>query len=764
MAPTPMQVPSEATLYLDLKVNGEMVGSVVPVRQTGTELHVRRSDLQTAGVSVPAVDDAPSEWMSLDRTPGVEYRYDSSMLQLEIIVPPHWFAEQRLAERRGELPPAVSDAGFALNYAAYLVDGDDRPTIGSLWSELRWFNPTGVLTSTGLYRYATEQRNWTESVIGRRGYVRLDTTWSSSNEDKLHRWTIGDLITGAQSWSTPVRLAGVQLARDFRLRPDVITYPLPEFSGQAALPSTVDLFINGQRVRSEELRPGPYTITSVPYLTGAGEATIVTTDALGRQVVATLPFYASTELLRAGFTDYSVSFGLMRRDYGVESFSYGRFASTGSLRYGVTNTVTLEGHTELAPTAESSFGSLGVGAVMKLGLLGVVSGAITHSSYDGRNGSQWSFGYRYTNGGVNFGYQTIRRTDGFYSLAYVDTEGGYAVASRSDVLSLGLTSRRMGSTAFSYIRVQSEDEEPARFLNMSYVRPLSDTLSLHIGASRDLERNENRVTAQVLASFGRRGNVTISTQRDPRARNQLRYNRSIPSHGGIGWNIGHASTEHGRSTTDASVAWSNRFMRVETGIAADSEENVGWADLRGSLLFMDRGLFASRQVSDAFVVVSTDGISGVPVRYENQLVGLTNRRGQLLVPWVSSHYPGKFSIDPMHLPPEIALAETDRRLVVKRNSGAVLEFDVRSTVSVLIKLVDRDGIVVPVGSVAQDRRSGETSTVGYDGLVYFTNLESRIELQVRLPDGGTCRAEQERPTGETGFVRLGPLVCEAVVP
>src|SRR5690606_24079915 len=140
-----------------------------------------------------------------------------------------------------------------------------------LWSEWRMFNTSGVFTHTGLYRYVAREEGWSDGELRHRGYVRFDTTWISSNEDQLQTWTIGDLISSSQSWSTPVRLAGIQVAREFRLRPDVIAYPVPQYSGQTALPSTLDLFINGQRVRPEQLRPGPYTIPSVPFVTGAGE-------------------------------------------------------------------------------------------------------------------------------------------------------------------------------------------------------------------------------------------------------------------------------------------------------------------------------------------------------------------------------------------------------------------------------------------------------------------------------------------------------------
>ncbi|MEI2684790.1 fimbria/pilus outer membrane usher protein, partial [Erwinia aphidicola] len=111
------------------------------------------------------------------------------------------------------------------------------------------------------------------------------------------------------AWSSSVRLGGIQIARDFSVRPDLVTYPLPSFSGQAAVPSTVDLFVNGYKTSSNSVQPGPYSLTNMPFVNGAGNAVVVTTDAQGRRVSTTLPFYVASDLLKSGLSDFSFSAG-----------------------------------------------------------------------------------------------------------------------------------------------------------------------------------------------------------------------------------------------------------------------------------------------------------------------------------------------------------------------------------------------------------------------------------------------------------------------
>lgn len=171
-----------------------------------------------------------------------------------------------------------------------------------------------------------------------------------------------------------------------------MTYPLPQFSGEAAVPSSVDLFINGYKSSSDNLQPGPYTLTNIPFINGAGEAVVVTTDALGRQVSTSVPFYVTSTLLQQGLSDFSVSAGSLRRDYGTKDFSYGPGVTAGSLRYGLTNSLTLESHVE----ASDALTLGGVGGNLKLGNFGVLNSAVSQSQFDGRSGRQLSLGYQYS--------------------------------------------------------------------------------------------------------------------------------------------------------------------------------------------------------------------------------------------------------------------------------------------------------------------------------------------------------------------------------
>ena len=333
---TPVLAPTVMTLYLELVINGQASGEVVPVQVREGRYYVAADVLRKLHVRTPPTTDG---LVAVNQLADITMEYDSAAQQLKLNLPPDWLPEQELGMASRLRPwDASSDQGFLLNYDIYASDLTRTRTYASAWTEQRLFGNWGVLSNTGVYRDAFSGDN--------SAYLRYDTRWTYSDPDSVRTYTVGDLITGSLPWGSAVRLGGVQIARNFGLRPDLVPYPLPRFSGQAAVPSAVDLFINGYKANSEIVQPGPFTLNTLPFINGAGEASVVTTDALGRQVLTTVPFYVSNTLLKTGGTDYAFSLGALRQDYGLKNFSYGQTATSGSYRRGINDAWTLEGRGE----------------------------------------------------------------------------------------------------------------------------------------------------------------------------------------------------------------------------------------------------------------------------------------------------------------------------------------------------------------------------------------------------------------------------------
>jgi len=749
--PSGMEAVADAQLFLELVVNQMNTGRVVAVDQRGGRFFLPASALRDSGMKLP---ENISAEVDLDSLPGLHSEYDSVGQRLLLNVPPDWLPEQFVGNRQAyPRTPALSSFGALLNYDLYLNDTDDAGTYLAAWNEVRLFDSWGTLSNTGQYRRTSSGEAVSTS---NNGYLRYDTTWRYSDDERLLTYEAGDLVSGALPWSSSVRLGGVQLSRDFGVRPDLVTYPLPQFAGEAAVPSSVDLFINGYKSSSADLQPGPYTLTNIPFINGAGEAVVVTTDALGRQVSTTVPFYVTSSLLQKGLSDFSVAAGTLRRDYGLRDFGYGPGVTSGSLRYGLSDNFTLESHAE----ASDSLTLGGLGGNLRLGNFGVLNTALSQSQFDGESGQQLSLGYQYSSQRYSFSYQRMQRRDQYADLTVIDTP--YTTLSkRSEQATLSLNLDSWGSLGVGYFDVRAADESRTRLLNLTWSKPLWRDTSFYLSGNREIGDSNWAVQAQLVIPFDLHGSLAISSERSKTGQTQQRvnYSRAVPTEGGVGFNLGYAQGD-APTYRQADLTWRLQSVQLQAGVYGTSEAETRWADASGSLVWMDRQLFAANRIDDAFVVVSTDGYADIPVRYENQLVGQTDRNGHLLVPWSSAYYRGKYEIDPLNLPANVRSPNVEQRIAVRRGSGYLLEFPLSRIVAASIVLVDARQQELPLGSGVVHEQSGTQTVVGWDGLVYLENLQAQNSLRVTLADGKTCQVQFAVDMKQDQIPLIGPLVCK----
>ncbi|MEQ1515428.1 MAG: fimbria/pilus outer membrane usher protein, partial [Usitatibacteraceae bacterium] len=179
-----------------------------------------------------------------------------------------------------------------------------------------------------------------------REFVRYESNLRWDFPDKVQSLVIGDAIARSGAVARGFRFGGVSVGTNFATRPDMVTYALPHVPGESRLPTSAELLINGQTNSRFDLAPGPFEISNVPAINGAGEIQLITRDPLGRQQVIVLPYYVTPAVLREGLTDAGFEFGKVREDFGLESFRYGRYFARGQYRRGVTSNATIEGFVE----------------------------------------------------------------------------------------------------------------------------------------------------------------------------------------------------------------------------------------------------------------------------------------------------------------------------------------------------------------------------------------------------------------------------------
>lgn len=736
----------EYVLYLGLSVNGNTLAGTVPVKVSNDRYWVSASVLKQAYIPLPEGETL----VDVSQIPSVQFEYDQARQMLKLKVPDSWLPEQRIdntGEQNYHRP--LSTPGLLFNYDSYSLVSSDHSKTTSTSTETRFFGAAGTFSN-----FAVIRQNWSSGNADQQGYIRYDTQWKYSDTERMLSYQAGDVVSDALTWSSSVRLGGLRFSRNFSVRPDLVTYPLLNLSGSAEVPSSVDLFINGYKASSTQINGGPYTLTNVPYISGAGEATVVTTDALGRQVTTSVPFYVSNTLLREGLSDFDFSIGALRNNYGIKNADYGAGAVSAIYRYGVSNWLTLSTHTE----DREGLTNAGVGSDISVGTLGTLSLSASASQGEGK-GNQLTSGYSYYSGIWGVNYQHIQRSADFDNLSSYRSTSTLSRQSDQATLSLSPWGRVLGSFSLGYFDIQAQDSSRTRLMNLSWSRGLWKNSSVNISVNHDLQANTYSSMLQLIIPLDDLGSVQTSGQRSSSGEwgQNIAYNRSAPVEGGFGWNLAHSIS--GDNYSQADLTWINKLATLSGGYYGSRDDRHGWFEAAGSVVLMDNSLFFARRINDAFIVVSTDGYPDVTVNYENRKVGATDKNGHLLIPWATAWYPGKVTLDTLPLPTDTEVPRVEQRIAVRESSGALVEFPVRRVRSATLTLVDSAGQPLALGTPVEETTSRQVSVVGYDGIVWLSHLNRENKLVINA-DKGQCVVHFKLPEQTPVPQRVGPIRCQ----
>jgi outer membrane usher protein len=787
---TPLEAVDATPLYLEVTINGQPMETVVPFYQKAGRFYADLEDLGQLGLETQRLRELPpssrlqsiridrarggeAQLIALDQVPGLQYRYDASHQTIALSAGARLVAPNHIGGRAASAVPAAADTGMVLNYDAFLQGDPDHGanTTLSLANEERVFSPWGIFDNTGIARAGG----------GLGPYKRLDSAWHLDDPLRLTTLQAGDAISSSLSWTRPVRLGGFQFRRNFALRPDLITFPMPTLAGSAAVPTTVDLYVNNVRQFSGEAPSGPFIIDNPVALTGGGQARLVVRDELGREVSTTLPLYVDNRMVATGLRSYSIEGGFLRRNYGLSSFDYGETPNlSGSWRRGVSDFLTLESHAE----GTAGLYNGGAGGLLRLGGWGVIDAAAAGST-GAAGGSQASLGYQWIEPRFSLALQTTRNFGQYRDLASI---GGTPPPRIFDQVNLSLPLLRTQSLGLSYVHTygslepvqtgtgaaatitSTAQDAESRIASLSYTAQLWHWGSLFGNAYMDFDSSHSHgFWVGISLDLGHRITGFLSSGRN-QDQGQLGASlvKTTDYDGGLEWGL--QDSESGTASNRLARAGYLGSYGEFSGAAQDSAGHTLLSlEGAGGLVFMDGVFEPSRRIYDSFALVSTDGIAGIPVLNENRVIGNTDGSGHLLIPDLNSYQHNQLEIDSLVLPADANVPVSRIDAVPRGQSGVLAHFVVQRYTAATVILIDGAGRPLPSGTLLHHAESGQDFVVGYDGQAFIENLQAHNHLRARNADphrGVDCGAsfDYQAPRDDNNLPTIGPLRCRSLEP
>lgn len=685
------------------------------------------------------------EYLPLDALEGLDYEIDLRTQVLLIRGRPDIFLLTRLnAGNTTYAPPDPPSTGAFLNYDLQFQRFGESRLDGLL--ELGLFNRLGFGTSTFLGHGLGEDD----------GMIRLDTAWTRDDSMAMRSLRIGDSIGRSGSWGRSVRFGGIQWGSSFGIRPDFVPFPLPGFAGEAALPSTVDLYVDNALRLSRPVPPGPFSITEVPVITGEGEIRLVVRDLLGRENQIIQPYYASADLLREGLHDYTYEVGFLRLGYGVEDADYGSFFLAATHRAGLSQRLTGELRAEIMDDRQI----LGGGIAYHWPGLGMVDGSLALSNSEEGGGGQLSLGLERQGRSLGFSLRTQLASSDFTQLGATQLN---PPATRLSVARANLATGFGGSAFISYLDRESPRQGEVELVSVGYSVNLFDDYYLSAFAAHSLGDESVR-------SFG----ISLTRALGPRTSANASWNlqgsdstpsfqvqHSLPQGSGIGYRL--ASTGGPQRRQEAALLMQSEAGTYGVEATRTSGGNGQRLSASGGATLLGGNLYLSRRLDDSFAVVEVGDYSGVTVYADNHPVAQTDADGTALVPSLRAYQRNRIGIRQGDLPLDARIDVLDMTVTPRRRSGSLVEFPVRSARGALLKIVLDDGSPMPVGSVVRVPGQEEAFPVARRGEAYVTGLKKQNYLRA-FWKGRDCELEVELPAEAGPLPVLGPLVCHGVRP
>lgn len=733
-------------VVLPLTLNEEPKGDVLALVE-GNDVLLRVRDLAGAGVTGftgrRETRDG-EEWVSLGSlAPAVSFRLDLETVALAVTVPPGWLGRHVLDASVGRPADIVfaSDTSLFLNYA---VNEQDFKT----WNG---FGEAG-LNLGGYLAYAAVSRTSDGGVV--RGLTNI----TYDDRERLRRYILGDSYASAGGLGGALFLGGISVSRSFDLDPYFSRYPSFALSGAAMTPSTVDVYVNGNIVKRQEVGPGLFQISNLLLPAGSDTTRVVVRDAFGQEREITSGFYASTAVLAKGLSEYTYNLGFERDNLATESWDYGSLSFLGRHRYGFSDSFTGEMRLE----ADDHLVSGGPGFAWRLPM-GELEGYLAVSRDGDQSGAAASLAYRYIGRPMNWGL-ALRALSPHYAVLGTTADQDRSLWDGSAFI--GIQLGRFASVTVQYEGTVPRDAPSSGRLSISNSSGLTRNLSLLVSYARVFHGPTAGNEAFVgLSCFLGNNTTALASYNHQEGQNtgSLDVQRSLPVGTGYGYRFS-GTVGDGSGQANGQVQYNAPFGHYEASMTQGGGTTTSTLSASGGIVALGGTVLLTRPVDDSFALLRVPGVAGVRGYASNQEIGTTDSRGDLLIPNLIPYYGNRIGIADRDVPMDYEIDAVERTVATPLRGGAVVTFPVRRVTSVTGRVVVADAgreIVPAYGELTATGPDGkaQVSPIGGDGGFYLENLPPGRYPAVVEQKETVCRFTLVVPAFTSAFVNLGTVRC-----
>lgn len=755
----------------DTTLNHQPVGIVRFLLSPNQTIYLHESEFGKLHLRIPSITPWQFDgqvWYPLNSLAGSKFEQNMAEQSIAIELAPEAFLSNAIGETtRKTLTPTLPNWGAYSNFELFTGQSTiTQQVIAGMNTNV--FGPIGNFSSSFIGQSLRTPNTQSTRLIPQ------ETRWSRDWPEAMLNAQVGDSQVKSSLWGRAAHFGGVHIGSNFATQPEFAATAMPLLAGSAALPSTVELYVDGQLRKTFDVPIGPFQLNEFPELAGQGEVKIIIRDSLGREQQVIAPYAATPLLLKAGVMDYQFNAGVLRRNFGQANSDYGRLMSSATVRQGRSETFTVEARAELL----SDQASLGAGASWLTGL-GVASSACALSNSINGTGalgllaleSQAKSGLSYALKGQFADSRFVQIQEEinltplsaiqpqFLNAALAQLQAIRAITNPQRLLNGNLGWRYSGGAYLgaSYTERNALNQVANKIASVNYSTRIGTNLSLNATLLAVLGATPSQsllfTLSMPLDQQGTNALFSTATQNN-KIQPVLQVQKSpAPDWGYHTLLVGglNQQQEAGVSLQTETWAYNLSLAHAQTGGSYRSEA-------RGALAFIDGDLFSTRTIQDSFALVHVPGYPNLPISANNRVVAHTNSKGDALLPELQSYRDNQLAIDPLALPLDAHAVESSIAIIPYSHTGLIKTVAIKRNRSALITLLLENGNPAPLGMNITLIGNAEKFMVGMRGEVYVTELSTQNKFHGEW-QGKVCSFDYTPPVEANEISYTEPIIC-----
>lgn len=757
---------------VDVFVNGELKGrsqlEYIEAADNKTELCVTPQlaevfDLrgEAFGTKQEGKCQSPATYI-----PEAKIKLDQSVLALKVEIP----QALTVVRPRGYISQHLWESGVPAAFVNYNISNYNHKHENHK-SDSQYLYLNGGVNAGGwaLRHTGSLSRNNGKTDSYQRGVTYLKKGIGSLNSEL----TLGDFTTeGAISDSVSMR--GAMMRTDTRMLPQTQRGYAPRVSGIANTNATVIIRQNGMVIYQTNVPAGPFEINDL-YPTGySGELIAEVHEADGNVQRFAVPYATLVPLMRPEQFNYQLAGGVYRNGNLILSDEQ---VATGSVQYGLTNNVTLNG----GFIAHSKYHSETIGAAVNT-KYGAISGDITKSAAKLGDRQKTEHGtsiraaynlhisptrtnitlanYRYFSRGYYSFDETVTvnrmglEEDGIAKIqewrAHTLRPKNRYQLTMSQELKDGWGTVYFSGAISNYWNYEGRNVD----YQLSYGNNYKE-LNYNVGVSQYRQADDNQTNRQIFMSlsvpldFGsssltnrrsRFGYSNTSYTTDTKGRRSLR--QSLSGSGGeysqYGYGLSVATSPFYTSTA-VNANYRSSIGQFDASYTMDSDDSKQFSfGASGAVVAHPKGVTLSNAVGSTFGVVHAK--NGAGARLNNGLGKKLDMFGNAIVESLTPYEYNRIGVDPAELPMNIEFDATEREIVPIANSTMMVDLNAHKNTMVLFNVhyPERE---IPMGTEAIDAKGRSVGFVAQGGMLYANRLNDEkgtVNLKWGADEGSAC--------------------------